>query len=470
MVRHCRTKIVATIGPASRSQKMIEAFIQRGVDVFRINFSHGTHEDHAHSVNLIRAAEEKAGVSVAILADLQGPKLRIGRFEGGTIVLEAGQTFYLDTREELGTQQRVPFPHDDLYPSIRAGDSLLLDDGKIKVRVLSASATQLETEVIVGGKLSNNKGVNIPDSPLKISALTEKDTKDLAFVETLEIDYVALSFVQSAKDIQDLKNKRTRPLKIVAKIEKPQALQDMAAILEETDAIMVARGDLGVEMDLDQVPLIQKDLIAQARSKGVPVIVATHMLESMISAPTPTRAEVSDVANAVLDGADAVMLSAESAAGDYPLEAVNIMAQVIERIEVTPLPKGAEFFVETERKTTSDAIAHAASFLADSIGAKALVCTTMTGSTAVRASHARGRTHLLALTPSKETARALALVWGVDPQKIPEDLSFDAMSHTVKELCFQKNLIAPGDKIVVTGSNPVGKMGQTRLIKVLDIE
>jgi pyruvate kinase len=471
MTSYHRTKIVATIGPVSRSQEVIERFIIEGVNVFRLNFSHGSHQDHKKSMDFIRAAEKKLGRCVGVLADLQGPKLRVGKFTDTSAELKEGQDFLLDLDKTLGSSQRVQFPHKNLYQFLAPGDQLLLDDGKIKLRIQSVASDKIHTNVEVGGRISNHKGVNIPDSLLKVSALTSKDLEDLIFIETLGVDYIALSFVQSEHDIRKLKQHLTKPLKIIAKIEKPQALKCIDAILEEVDGIMVARGDLGVEMELERVPLVQKELISKARLKGVPVIVATQMLESMISLPTPTRAEVSDVANAVLDGADAVMLSAESAAGDYPIEAVQMMVKVIHHTEKNPMYSISSLEVEKSQKTTSDAIARAASYMADSIGATLIVCTTVTGSTPLRVSQARGHTPILAITSSSiNTARWLSLVWGVQSYKLEGELSFETMSEKIQKFCINKGIVSKGDKVVVTGSNPIGKTGETRLIKVLDIE
>ncbi len=465
-----RTKIIATIGPASSSQEKIESFVENGVNVFRLNFSHGTHEDHTSVVKKIRASEEKYQRPVAILADLQGPKLRVGLFAEGSVLLEDGQPFSLDLTEVLGNNARVSFPHQEVYGCVKPGEKLLLDDGKIRLRVQSVTEAKIETLVEVGGKLSNHKGVSVPDSRLTISALTEKDLTDIAFIQTLDVDYIAQSFVQSSRDIEELKSHLKEPFKIVAKIEKPQALEDIEAILETADAIMVARGDLGVEMDLEHVPLVQKDLVSRARARGLPVIVATQMLESMITEASPTRAEVSDVANAVLDGADAVMLSAESAAGKYPLEAVQMMHRVILATEETPLYKESALQVEDMEMTTCDAIASSAGYLADIIPARVIVCSTVTGSTAQRVSQFRGCSPILALTPSVKTARLLSLVWGVEAVVKKQASSFEALADDIDQTLREKQRVVSGDKVVVTGSNPIGKIGQTRLIQVIDIE
>ena len=463
------TKIVATIGPASSSEEKIQKLLREGVNVFRLNFSHGVYSTHAAVVGHIRAAEKMYGTPVAILADLQGPKLRVGKFLNEAVHLKRGQLFELDLLEDLGTMKRVQFPHANLYGFIHPGDKLLLDDGKIKLMVVESTATKIVTKVEISGKISNHKGVNIPDSHLKISALTKKDLKDLDFIKTLDVDYIALSFVQSASDVLELRKLIQADMKIIAKIEKPQALEDIEAILEASDGVMVARGDLGVEMDLERVPIVQKELIRQARKKALPVIVATQMLESMITAPAPTRAEVSDVANAVLDGADAVMLSAESAAGSYPIEAVQMMKKIILATELGA-PSQAIAVVSADQNSACDAVASTASHMAQCLRAAAVVCSTVTGSTARRVAQSRGVTPIIALTPEKRIARQLCLVWSVRAFVSQTEMTFENMTREILQLFHDHHLGNEGDKIVVTGSNPVGQEGKTNMFQVIEMK
>ena len=464
-----RTKIVTTIGPSSCSHEIIEKFFDLGVNVFRLNFSHGEHKTHANIVDTIRKIESEKKRHVAILADLQGPKLRIGKLESSAINLEANQKISLDLKPEIGNALRIPFPHPEVIESLEVGHRLLLDDGKIELKVENVSENSLTAIVIISGKLSDNKGVNIPDTSLKRSPLTEKDLDDIEFIKKLDVDYVAQSFVQSALDVKALKALVGDQFKIVAKIEKPQALQDIDEIINIADGIMVARGDLGVEMDLAYVPVAQKTLIAKARASFKPIIVATQMLESMISASSPTRAEVSDVANAVFDGADAVMLSAESAAGSYPCESVAIMAKIIKETESSQYHKISESVIKPMNVTPSEAIASAAYQLAENFQARAVVCSTLTGATAIRVSHFRGCVSIYAMTPRLKTARRLSLVWGVNAYVCNEHDQFDQLIKEVNSFILTNNIAQKGDKAIITGGNPVGRVGQTDLIQILEV-
>ncbi|MAP24183.1 MAG: pyruvate kinase [Rickettsiales bacterium] len=464
-----RTKIVTTIGPASCSKEIIEKFFDLGVNVFRLNFSHGKHEIHSNVVDIIRKIESEKKRHVAILADLQGPKLRIGKLESSSINLVANQKISLDLKSEIGNTQRIPFPHPEVMESLEIGHRLLLDDGKIELKVVDVSQSSLTAIVVVPGKISDNKGVNIPDTSLKRSPLTKKDLDDIEFIKKLDVDYIAQSFVQSALDVKSLKALVGDQFKIVAKIEKPQALQDIDEIIKVADAIMVARGDLGVEMDLAYVPVAQKTLIAKARANFKPVIVATQMLESMISASSPTRAEVSDVANAVFDGADAVMLSAESAAGAYPCESVTIMDKIIKETESSQHHKVERDFIRCESITPSEAIAAAAYQLAENFQACAVVCSTITGATAMRVSHFRGYVPIYAMTPNLKTARSLSLVWGVTSYVCSEYDQFDHLIKAVNTFILSNHIAQKGEKAIITGGNPVGRVGQTDLIQVLEV-
>jgi pyruvate kinase len=410
MRRLRNTKVIATLGPTSSAPETIEALHLAGADVFRLNFSHGEHSDHEERYNQIRALEKKQGRPIGILADLQGPKIRIGAFSDGPIFLENGDPFRLDLNEDAGDGGRVSLPHPAVLKSLEKGSILLLDDGKLQLTVTEAGDGFVNCKVAVGGKLSDRKGVNIPNVVVKISALTDKDRRDLDFALSLGVDWVALSFVQRPEDIAEVKKIVAGRAAVMAKIEKPAAVEQLEEIIDLADAVMVARGDLGVEIPIQEVPSIQKKIIVQAREAGKPVVVATQMLESMISSPVPTRAEVTDVANAIYDGTDAVMLSAESAAGDHPIEAVTMMNDIAEVTEKDPAyRKVTDAHHGHLEATTADAISAAASQVARTITASAIVTYTTSGSTALRAARERGKTSVLALTPALKTARRLAL-------------------------------------------------------------
>ncbi|MBL0941588.1 MAG: pyruvate kinase, partial [Alphaproteobacteria bacterium] len=386
MRRQRNTKIVATLGPASSTPEMIEKLFVAGVDVFRLNFSHGTHEDHLKSYNAIRGLEKKCAYPIAILMDLQGPKLRVGKFKSDSIELMAGQEFRLDFVDAVGDVSRVQLPHPEIFAALRVGVDLLLDDGKIRLRVIKCGADYAQTTVMIGGILSNNKGLNVPGVSLPISSLTEKDRHDLTFGLELGMDIIALSFVQKPEDIEEAKQIIQGRAKIISKLEKPLAIEHLTTIVGLSDGIMVARGDLGVEMDPEEVPSVQKHILRACRLAGKPVIVATQMLESMIQNPSPTRAEASDVATAVYEGADAVMLSAESASGQYPLEAVSMMDRIIKRVERDPLYRsGLKALSSLPEATVADAITTAASQVANTIAACAIITYTITAAQQVKA-------------------------------------------------------------------------------------
>ena len=384
--RRRRTKIVATLGPASSSPEVLARLFQAGADVFRLNFSHGSHEDHAARFAMIRELEEKFDRPIGILADVQGPKLRVGRFGGGRVHLQTGQTFRLDLNPTPGDASRVNLPHPEIIAAASIGTTLLLDDGKLRLRVVRKRDDALDTEVVVAGPLSDRKGVNVPDVVLPIPALTQKDRADLEFALQHGANYIGLSFVQRPEDVAEARAIAGGRAWIMTKMEKPQAVENLDAILQLSDAVMVARGDLGVELPPEEVPLVQKRIVREARALGKPVVVATQMLESMISAPAPTRAEASDVATAVFDGADAVMLSAETAAGQYPFEAVNIMDRIIARVEQDPGWRG---MIEASRPepehAAADAIAAAARQIGHTLGVAAIVAFTASGS--IRCTH-----------------------------------------------------------------------------------
>ncbi|MGY4801440.1 pyruvate kinase [Teichococcus aerofrigidensis] len=469
--RRRRTKIVATLGPASSTPEVIERLYRGGADVFRLNFSHGSHEDHAQRIQMIRALEKKVGRPIGILADVQGPKLRVGRFQGGRVQLQSGQHFRLDLSATPGDVRRVQLPHPEIIDAARIGTTLLLDDGKLRLRVLHKRDDHLETEILVGGPLSDRKGVNVPDVALPIPALTAKDRTDLDFVLPLGIEYIGLSFVQRPEDVAEAKRIADGRAWVMVKMEKPQAVENLEGILGETDCVMVARGDLGVECPPEEVPLIQKRIVREARARGLPVVVATQMLESMITAPAPTRAEASDVATAVFDGADAVMLSAESAAGQYPYEAVNMMDRILSRVEqdggwrqITDAARPAP------EKNSAGAIAAAARQVAETIGAEAIATFTATGSTTLRVGRERPACPILGLTSSEATARRMAVIWGVHPLLSHEPHSMTDMVQKAVRAAQTEGFAQSGQEIVVTAGVPFGTPGTTNALRVATVK
>jgi pyruvate kinase len=467
ILRRRKTKIVATLGPASSNAEMLEQLHQAGADVFRLNFSHGSHEDHGRNIDLIRALEAKTKHPIGILADVQGPKLRVGRFMGGAVVLTNGQTFRLDLNPTPGDSRRANLPHPEIIKAAQIGSHLLLDDGKLKLRVTHVRDDHLETVVVNGGRLSDRKGVNVPDVVLPIPALTEKDRADMAFALERGVEYIGLSFVQRPEDVIEARELIKGRAWVLSKMEKPQALDNLEEIVRLSDAIMVARGDLGVELPPEEVPLAQKRLVASARASGKPVIVATQMLESMISAPTPTRAEASDVATAVFDGADAVMLSAETAAGQYPIEAVTIMDRIVARVEKDDGWRGLTDRRRPEpEKTTSGAIAAAASQVAQTIDAAAIAALTNYGNTALRVARERPTAPILGLTPNTEAARRLALTWGVHPVVAPVTHSMTETVAVAPKIARTEGIAEPGQDIVIVAGMPFGKSGSTNALRV----
>lgn len=465
--RRRRTKIIATLGPASNSIEVLTRLFQAGADVFRLNFSHGSHEDHAAHFAMIRVLEQRFDRPIGILADVQGPKLRVGRFSGGRAHLQTGQPFRLDLHATPGGAQRVNLPHPEIIEAASIGSSLLLDDGKLRLRVTRKLADALETEVVVGGPLSDRKGVNVPDVVLPIPALTAKDREDLEFAVSHGASYIGLSFVQRAEDVIEAKRLIGSRCWVMVKLEKPQALENLDAIMAETDAVMVARGDLGVELPPEEVPLAQKRIVRLARNLGKPVVVATQMLESMIAAPAPTRAEASDVATAVYDGADAVMLSGETAAGQYPFEAVNMMDRIVARVEQD---RGWRDMIDASRpppeRSASGAIAAAAGQVSHTIGAKAIVAFTTSGSTALRVARERPEAPVIGLTPHMETARRMAVVWGVHAALAPEVHSMTEAVNRAARVAVGEGFAAAGEEIVVTAGVPFGQAGSTNALRV----
>ncbi len=467
ILRRRKTKIVATLGPASSNLDMMTQLLHAGADVFRLNFSHGSHEDHGRNIELIRELEQKTKRPIGILADVQGPKLRVGRFLGGAVVLNPGQTFRLDLNPTPGDSRRANLPHPEIIAAAQIGSHLLLDDGKLKLRVTHVREDHLETVVVTGGRLSDRKGVNVPDVVLPIPALTEKDRADMEFALERGVEYIGLSFVQRPEDVIEAKGIIKGRAWVLSKLEKPQALDNLDEIMRLSDAVMVARGDLGVELPPEEVPLAQKRIVMTARQMGKPVIVATQMLESMISAPTPTRAEASDVATAVFDGADAVMLSAETAAGQYPVEAVTIMDRIIARVEKDDGWRGL-----TDRrrpdpeKSTSGAIAAAARQVAQTIDAVAIAAMTNSAATALHVARERPTSLILGLTPNVETSRRLALTWGVHPVVTPITHSMTETVAVASKLARSEGVAEPGQDIVIVAGMPFGKSGSTNALRV----
>src|SRR5216683_553510 len=453
MRRERFTKIVATLGPASASTERLRALFEAGADVFRLNFSHGVHDDHRQRVEQLRALEKHYKHPVAILMDLQGPKLRLGAFAKGPMELKTGQKLRFDLDPSPGTAKRVPLPHPEIFKAAKPDGLLLVDDGKVRLRIVAHDAKTIDVVVEVAGTISDRKGVNVPNLILPLSPMTPKDRKDLDYGLSLGVDWVALSFVQHAHDI--------------AKLKKPQAIDHLDEIIEQSDGIMVARGDLGVEMPPEAVPPLQKRILAACRVAGRPAIVATQMLESMVHSPTPTRAEASDVATAVYDGADAVMLSAESASGDYPIEAVTMMDRIVRAAERDPLYRRLMDASRDEPEaTTADAISAAARQCAHTLSAAAIVTYTNTGSTTLRAARERPDVRILCLTPNLNTARRMTLTWGVHPVQTEDAHNFADMVQRAVRLARKADLAREGERLVITAGVPFGTPGATNILRI----
>ncbi len=470
MRRQRNAKIIATLGPASSDYQTIRALFEAGVDVFRFNFSHGTQADHHARYQIVRAVEQEFARPIAILADMQGPKLRIGVFAEDRVTLTPGAEFTLDRDPAPGTIQRVCLPHPELFEAITVGQSLLLDDGKLRLQVLAKDHQSIQTRIITGGSLSNRKGLNVPDTVLPIPVLTEKDKRDLAFALSMGVEWVALSFVQRPEDLTEARELIAGRAGLMTKLEKPQALDQLDEIVRLSDAVMVARGDLGVELPPERVPGVQKRILRLCRQHGRPSVVATQMLESMISAPAPTRAEASDVASAIYDGADAVMLSAESASGAFPVEAVAIMNRIICEVERDPLYRN---LIDAQHgiplPTRSDAICSALRSVTEIIGAVATVTYTTSGQTSLRAARERPMAPILSITPRLETARQLALVWGVHSTVSPDVGSVDEMVSAACQIAQREGFAKPGDHVAIAAGMPFGHPGTTNLLRIAEI-
>ena len=466
--RDRNAKILATLGPASRDAQTIRALFEAGVDVFRFNFSHGTHEEHRARYEAVRAIEREVGRPVGILMDLQGPKLRLGAIEGGSITVKAGQEITLDMRTEPGNAQRLPLPHPEIFAAIKPGDQLLIDDGKVRLTVLDCDLDTARVQVLNAGVLSDRKGVNVPDAILPLSPLTPKDREDLAFGLSLGVDWVALSFVQRAADIDELKALVNQRAWVMAKLEKPAAIESLDAIVATADGVMVARGDLGVECAPEDVPVLQKRIIRACREAGKPVVVATQMLESMISSPVPTRAEVSDVAGAIYDGVDAVMLSAESAAGQYPVAAVEMMNRILCATEADPLQRRTMQAVQTWRHTTAqDAISAAIGTVAETLPVAATVAFTSSGASTLRVAHERPNAPILSLTPHIDVARRLTLVWGVHSTQAADVASMDEVADHASNEVMRHGFGQRGRAVLIAAGTPFGVSGTTNSLRIV---
>ena len=470
MRRHRRAKIVATVGPASSSPEMLKALLLAGVDTFRLNFSHGTQSDHATVHAAIRRLEQDVGRPIGILVDLQGPKLRLGSFAEGSTQLKNGQSFILDSDKTPGDNSRVQLPHPEILAALRPGHALLLDDGKVRLIAEETSPERAVTRVVIGGKMSDRKGVSLPDTDLPVSAMTPKDRADLEAALPEGIDWVALSFVQRAEDVIEAKKMIRGRAAVMAKIEKPQAIDRLADIIDAADALMVARGDLGVELPLERVPSLQKQMIRMARRAGRPVVVATQMLESMIQAPVPTRAEVSDVATAVYEGADAIMLSAESAAGKFPVEAVSTMNRIGEEVERDPTYRSV---INAQRvdpeATVGDAIADAARQIAETLDLSAIICWTSSGSTGIRVARERPKVPVVAITPNLVTGRKLSVVWGVHCVVAEDAHDLDDMVDRAGSIAFRDGFAKAGQRVIIVAGVPLRAPGTTNMLRIASV-
>ncbi|MFL9823998.1 pyruvate kinase [Rhodoplanes sp. SY1] len=470
MRRFRRAKIVATVGPASAAPEMLRALLLAGVDTFRLNFSHGTHEDHARVHAAIRALEQEMGCSVGILQDLQGPKIRVGTIAGGAIVVEAGDRIRFVRTGADGDAMSIPLPHPEIFAAVLPGHELLIDDGRVRVKVTGLGDDTIDAEVLLGGTISNRKGVNLPGTVLDVSPLTEKDRRDLAFGLELGVDWVALSFVQKASDVIEARRLVGDRAGLIAKIEKPSAIEAIDDILRLSDGVMVARGDLGVEIPHEHVPGRQKELVRACRQAAKPVIVATQMLDSMVGAPTPTRAEASDVATAIYDGADAVMLSAESATGKYPVETVAMMDRIIRATEAHKLYHSiVQASQPGTEETAPHAVAAAAADLAESVGAPVIVAFTSSGTTASRIARKRPALPILAITPHRETARRLCLLWGVHGTLAGDVGSYEEMVERGMAVAAGEGFAQPFDFVVIVAGVPFGRAGTTNNLRVVQI-
>jgi pyruvate kinase len=470
MRRSRNAKIVATLGPASSSDEVIRKLFLAGVDMFRLNFSHGTHEDHKARLDTVRRIGREFNRPIAILGDLQGPKLRVGKFAEGSVQLVPGAEFRLDLDTAEGNAQRVNLPHPEIFAALVPGATLLLDDGKLNLKVESCGPDFARTRVMVGGRLSDRKGVNVPSVLLPISSLTEKDRRDLDYALSIGVDWIALSFVQRPEDIHEAREIIGERALIMTKMEKPQAIECLDEIVRVSDSVMVARGDLGVESPPERVPLLQRAIVRACRREGKPVIIATQMLESMTTTPVPTRAEASDVANAVFQGADAVMLSAESASGQYPVEAVTMMDRIIGQVEGDrDYRTQLDAAHEEARNTVADAVCAGLRQAAHIVSAKATITYTSSGRSALRAARERPEAPILSVTPSLQTANRLAVVWGVHSVHSTEAPDVNTMTDLACRAALHEGFAAPGDYVVIAAGVPFSQAGSTNLLRIAKV-
>jgi len=467
MRRMRRVKILATLGPATADREAIARLYRAGADVFRINMSHASHDMMRERIKMIRDVEKEVGRPIGILVDLQGPKLRVGEFADGGAMLRNGQSFVLDSGKTIGDETRVHLPHPEILRTLEPGHTVLIDDGKLRLRVTEAAPKRAVTVVEVGGRISNRKGVSLPDTTIPVSAMTPKDRSDLEAALDAGIDWVALSFVQRPEDVAEVRKTARGRASVMAKIEKPQAISRLDEIIEISDALMVARGDLGVEMPLEKVPGLQKRITRAARRLGKPVVVATQMLDSMITSPVPTRAEVSDVATAVFEGADAVMLSAESASGQFPYEAVATMNRIAEEVENDQVYRA---IITAQRAapepTGADAIAVAARDVAETLDLKAIVAWTASGSTGLRIARERPQPPILALTPNIDTARRMALVWGIHALVTDDARDINDMAERACRNAALEGFASVGQRIIIVAGVPFGTPGATNMVRI----
>ena len=471
MRRLRRIKILATLGPASSDSAMIRKLFEAGADVFRINMSHTPHDKMRELVNTIRNVESSYGRPIGILVDLQGPKLRLGAFAEGATQLKNGQSFVLDSDKTPGDNNRVQLPHPEILAALRPGHALLLDDGKVRLIAEETSPDRAVTRVVIGGKMSDRKGVSLPDTDLPVSAMTPKDRADLEAALVTGVDWIALSFVQRAEDVQEAKRMIRGRAAVMAKIEKPQAIDRLGEIIDASDALMVARGDLGVELPLERVPSLQKQMTRMARRAGKPVVIATQMLELMIQAPVPTRAEVSDVATAVYEGADAIMLSAESAAGKFPVEAVSTMNRIGEEVERDPTYRTVLTAQRPEpENTVGDAIADAARQIAETLELSAIICWTSSGSTAIRVARERPKLPVVAITPNLATGRKLSVVWGVHCVVAEDAHDQDDMVDRAGSIAYRDGFAKAGQRVIIVAGVPLGIAGTTNMVRIAVVE
>ena len=462
-----RAKIVCTLGPATATPERIRELVDAGMDVARLNLSHGTHADHEHAYRMVRQASDESGHGVGVFADLQGPKIRLGKVAGGPVELQQGQDFTITTRDVPGDRHICSTTYDGLPGDVSKDDQILIDDGRVRLIVTAVSDTDVDTKVVVPGPISNNKGINLPGVAVSVPALSEKDVEDLRWALHLTVDFIALSFVRSAKDADDVRRIMAEEnvfLPVIAKIEKPQAIENIDEVIKAFDGFMVARGDLGVECPLEDVPFLQKHVIEKARRNAKPVIVATQMLESMISSPRPTRAEASDVANAVLDGADAVMLSGETSVGEFPIETVETMARIITSTEHHSLTNTAA--IDWAPRTRGGVVAKAAAEVASRVGAKYTVAFTQSGDSARRLSRYRGPIPTLAFTPVPAVRSQLSLTWGVETFLAPEVEHTDEMVRQVDEALLKIGRVTEGDLVVIIAGSPPGIPGSTNALRI----